>query len=212
MSRSVSRSVSPSVYNEVVQKLSHYLWCGEQATSWTRQCPDILAHYEAEYQEWTLHPLFLPPPGDRARRDAYFKACDEIISKKATSPRDWVRIVFASWAATQVILDQDLSLMPDKQSWAAHRAALDYVSARKHEEEGKGPARGSRLCRFTSLLGQVIKYRHSSEHIRYFKLVSYEMDEAGRLKFLILDNFYDSCEEVWLSAGELDEFLQRRML
>jgi hypothetical protein len=79
----------------LTQKLADYILLYQQCSDKVRPygCAQTDVIYDEAYKEWQSdpsNPLIEPPPGDRAKSDAYFATCDSICAIKPRNTHEYV--------------------------------------------------------------------------------------------------------------------------
>jgi len=99
----------------LTQILTNYYILAEQTSEKVRHLGNKAEElYNAAVAKWENERLHIPSPNDEEKRTEYFDWCNEICSKEPEGPEDCYRIIFATYAAIQVILDQDFLKIPEE--------------------------------------------------------------------------------------------------
>ncbi|KAF8652903.1 hypothetical protein AX14_008325 [Amanita brunnescens Koide BX004] len=157
--------------------------------------------------------------------------CDGICNSTPTTPYDCINIIFAAWAALQVIIDYETRGMSDNVVGYIHQAANDYVLAKVQTDNATSlpPAPGysdvpphlqdaiypqhqkvDSSGRYTNLIGQTIRYRDS----RHKEIRECEVNDCGTSHMRgdwYLITHTDSEEEMMITAGEMNDILESRV-
>ncbi|KAF5344640.1 hypothetical protein D9756_011220 [Leucocoprinus leucothites] len=224
-------SVSEKSMSDLAQKLGHYLYFGESRSHQIRHLPDFGVHYNVVAEAWAKRKLLAPPPNDPQKRQEFFDFIDEICRKELTKPEDHIEISFACWAATQVMIDQDLSAIPEKQRWEIMRRAFAYTAARRAEEPSDSEhidqsvshrvsshedahsipvaflSASQLVKRDCELINEVIRYRDGSGEVKECIVVDHGTTQLKGEFFVIAHDIEgrSDCKEI--SIDELDALI-----
>ncbi|KZP04797.1 hypothetical protein FIBSPDRAFT_1054450 [Athelia psychrophila] len=212
----------------LIELLAHYLDLFESYSDQVRCLPNGEELYNSANSKWMQDPFITPLAGDAAQRTAFFARCNAIIDSVPVTIEQRFKIIYTCWAATRVIIDQDLQKLHGRDQGRVLGEAGRIVSLEAHKRkqttaaplETPNPRLPAHLSAafypslreedpIEKLLGQTIRYRHHKDNaIRECRVMDYGTSRLKGEWYCIAHNDDDVDE---ITASEMKDILASRV-